>query len=176
MPGALLPALADTGRLAADVLNVVDAELAAVYGPWTLQSEWYGVALQNAAPVGSVERHTLLYHGAYVELLYFLTGECRAYNRHDGTFDRVVPNDNFRVRGDSWSCGAWQVGVAYAYLDLQSHGVPGATLNNLTLGLNWFLNPNVKMQWNYALDYRASTPPGSSGFTSIFGMRVACDF
>lgn len=46
----------------------------------------------------------------------------------------------------------------------------------MTFGLNWFLNPNVKVQWNCALDHRTSTPTGSSGLTSIVGMRIALDF
>jgi hypothetical protein len=27
----------------------------------------------------------------------------------------------------------------------------------------WFLNPNMKVQWNLAADYRESSPPGSDG-------------
>ena len=72
--------------------------------------------------------------------------------------------------------GAWQIGVRYAYLDLQDEGIKGATLNDVTLGLNWFLNPNMKVQWNLAVDHRSSTPPGSSGYSYIFGTRVGINF
>jgi len=176
MPGALLPALADTGTLLTGSTTFLGAELAAVYGPWTVQSEWYGMMLDNAVPLGGTVGHTLFYDGAYVEVLYFLTGEYRAYSRRDGTFGRVVPSENFRLAPEAPTWGAWQVGLRYGYLDLQSHGVEGATLHDVTLGLNWFLNPNMKVQWNYELDYRISTPAGSSGLTSILGMRVAIDF
>jgi phosphate-selective porin len=72
--------------------------------------------------------------------------------------------------------GAWQVGIRYGYLDLQNKGVNGATLNDIVLGLNWILTPNTKLQWNLAIDHRESTPPGSSGWTYIFGGCVALDF
>jgi phosphate-selective porin OprO/OprP len=123
-----------------------------------------------------IPRGTLFYQGTYVELLYFLTGEHRAYDRKDAVFDRVVPLRNFNVWDGPWSWGAWQVGIRYGFLDLQDKGVNGATLNDIVLGLNWFLNPNAKVQWNMAFDHRNSTPPGSSGWTYIFGARVAMDF
>jgi len=44
------------------------------------------------------------------------------------------------------------------------------------LGLNWFLNPNMKVQWNMAIDHREAVPSGSDGWTYIFGARVALDF
>ena len=51
-----------------------------------------------------------------------------------------------------------------------------ATLNDFVLGLNWFLNPNLKVQWNLTIDHRDSTPSGSNGWTYIFGTSVALDF
>jgi len=75
-----------------------------------------------------------------------------------------------------WNHGLEQIGIRYGYLDLQNKGVNGATLNDIVVGLNWFLNPNAKIQWNLAIDHRESTPPGSSGWTYIFGSRLAIDF
>ena len=72
--------------------------------------------------------------------------------------------------------GAWKVRLRYAFLDLRNKGVNGATLNDITLGLNWFLNPQAKVQWNLAIDHRKSTPTGSNGWTYLFGMRLALDF
>ena len=43
--------------------------------------------------------------------------------------------------------GAWQVGVLYNHLDLTDQGLNGAILDNLTAGLNWFWNPNMKWQF-----------------------------
>jgi phosphate-selective porin OprO/OprP len=175
-PGILEPALADTGDLDVRSQEVLDVELAAVFGPWTVQSEYYATFLHDAGPIDSVERGTLFYQGSYVEVLYFLTGETRSYNRRDGVFDRVIPDRNFRIGGEGCGWGAWQIGVRYAYLGLQDKGINGATLHDFVVGLNWFLNPNTKFQWNLAVDHRSSTPSGSDGFTYIFGTRLAIDF
>ena len=98
------------------------------------------------------------------------------FNRRDAVFDRVIPRRNFNIWSEEYGWGAWQVGIRYGYVDLQNKGVNGATLNDIVLGLNWFLNPNMKIQWNLAIDHRESTPQGSSGWTYIFGSRVALDF
>lgn len=175
-PSALLPALAETGNITGTTQEVLDAELAGVYGPWTVQSEYVCTFIHDAVVSKQPPLGTLFNQGAYVEVLYFLTGETRAYDRHDGVFDRVIPLRNFNIWSDEFGCGAWQIGIRYGYLDLQNKGVNGATLNDIVLGLNWFLNPNAKLQWNLAFDHRQPTPAGSSGWTYIFGGRVAIDF
>jgi phosphate-selective porin OprO/OprP len=175
MPGVLEPTLADTGSITAPREDAVDVELAGVFGPWTLQSEYAALFIHDAVS-GGTPRGTLFYQGAYVELLYFLTGETRAYDRRNAVFDRVIPRRNFNIWSGERGPGAWQVGIRYGYLDLQNKGVNGATLHDIVLGLNWFLNPNAKFQWNLAIDHRGPTPPGSSGWTYIFGGRLALDF
>jgi phosphate-selective porin OprO/OprP len=181
MPGSQEPALADTGAIGGSNQDILDVEFAAVYGPWTLQSEYYCTFIHdsifpNKPPPEGAPLGTLFYQGAYLEVLYFLTGEYQPYDRKLATFGRVIPRRNFNIWSGEPGCGAWQVGIRYGYLDLQNKGVNGATLNDLVLGLNWFLNPNAKLQWNLAIDHRESTPPGSSGWTYIFGGRVAVDF
>jgi len=181
MPGSQEPALADTGTIGGSDQDMLDVELAGVDGPWTVQSEYYctfvhDTIVPNAAPPQGVPLGTLFYQGTYVELLYFLTGEYQPYNLKQATFGRVIPLRNFNIWGEEHGCGAWQVGIRYGYLDLQNKGVNGATLNDIVVGLNWFLNPNAKIQWNLAIDHRESTPPGSSGWTYIFGSRLAIDF
>ena len=112
--------------------------------------------------------------GWYTEISYFLTGENRNYNPAKGLMGAPKVRKSFGWSDGGW--GAWQVGVRYGYLDLENKGVNGATLNDIVLGLNWFLNPNAKVQWNFAIDHRDPTPSGSSGWTYIFGTRLAVDF
>lgn len=181
MPGSIEPVLADTTTIRGTTQDVLDVELAAVLGPWTIQSEYlcsyvHDAIFPNKPPPDGNPLGTLFYQSTYVEILYFLTGEYRAYDKRDATFARVVPLRDFNVWDEERGWGAWQVGVRYSYLDLQNHGVNGATLHDIVLGLNWFLNPNMKIQWNVALDHRDSTPPGSSGWTYVFGSRLAFDF
>ncbi len=179
MPGVLEPPLAETGTILGSTLDGVDGELAGVWGPWTLQSEYYGAFIHDAfypnqAPPVGLPRGTLFYQGAYVALLYFLTGEHQIYDRDNALFGRVIPLRNFSFGDGGW--GAWQVGLRYSYLDLQNKGINGATLHDIDLGVNWFLNPNLSVQWNFAVDHREPTPSGSAGWTYIFGTRLALDF
>lgn len=179
MPSTNLPFLANTGTITGTTEDLLDFELAGVYGPWMFQSEYYTRWIHDVVyPSNSsgLPLGTLFYQGGYFEVLYFLTGEHQPYNRKTGTFDRVIPNTDFNPWDAPHGWGAWQVGIRYAYLDLQNKGVSGATLNDFTFGLNWYLNPQAKVQWNLAIDHRESTPPGSDGWTYIFGLRLALDF
>jgi phosphate-selective porin OprO and OprP len=170
-------------------LQFVNAEFAAVNGPWTLQAEWLASFTQNAQPAvggapAGTQRDNLLYHGGYVQLLYFLTGESDRYSLERMAFDRVVPQENFFwVPGDCGSLfgrGAWQVGARYNLLDLDDQGINGGALHNLTIGLNWFFNPNTKWQFNYIATDRDVSQTASfangSGWIHGWGMRFAQDF
>ena len=136
---------------------------------------------------------TYFTNSAYAEVLYFLTGESRAYDPIDCRFDRVVPRNNFYVVRDRngriiGSEGAWQVGARYQYASLNDGQINGGMLNALTLGVNWFFNPNAKLQFNYDFCYRdfnnVAFKPGTkeivshdgSGWITGFGTRLAFDF
>lgn len=131
---------------------------------------------------------TFVTQGVYVQMMYFLTGENRPYNRtglHSGEGagpTRIVPLRNFfwvpGNCGSLFSTGAWQVGARYCYSDLSNNGIYGGQINEVTLGLNWFLNPNMKVQWNYDIGYRGQLGPGSNsnGTYQGLGTRVAFDF
>jgi phosphate-selective porin OprO/OprP len=73
------------------------------------------------------------------------------------------------------SLGAWQAGVRYSWIDLTDKGLNGGTAQDLTFGLNWYLNPNLKIQWNYSVAERDLDGP-SDGYIHGFGMRTAFDF
>ena len=60
--------------------------------------------------------------------------------------------------------------------NLVDSGVDGGRLEDITLGLNWFLNPNMKIQSNYAYTMRdAQASPGGGDYYG-YGMRLAWDF
>ena len=164
----------------------VNGELVAVYDRWTFQSEYLVSNMNDAsvsptgAPMGDA-----VYHGGYVQMLCFLTGEHDNYDKSRSTFDRVKPIENFFVarsaRGATLSgSGAWQVGARYNFLDLNDSGLNGGILHNFTGGLNWFLNPNMKAQLNYIATYRdvsdVTNFSTGSGWINGFGGRIACDF
>ena len=76
--------------------------------------------------------------------------------------------------------GAWQVGTRYSRTDLKSTGIDGGILQDVTLGLNWFLNPNMKFQFNYVWAYGNAPTSGAArglnGTAHGFGTRLAIDF
>ena len=72
--------------------------------------------------------------------------------------------------------GAWQVGIRYNYLNLNDKQINGGVLDDITLGLNWFINPNMKFQWNYSVTNRHSPGGLSDGMIQGFGTRFAMDY
>jgi len=179
------PVLADTRfggiDIAGDDNQMFNAEVAMVYGPWTLQSDYLANFVQDASQGAIPDVGTLFYHGGYVQVLYFLTGESDQYNKKNGAFDRVIPNENFFPGHSCDGCthcglGAWQVGLRYSHLDLNDKAIDGGILDDLTLGLNWFLNPNMKIQANYSVTHRDSASRQSDGTVQGAGVRFAHDF
>lgn len=168
----------------------LNGELAMVQGPWTVQAEWLVSLTSNARRLDATGMGTgpvvdgLMYHGGYIQVLYFLTGESDYYSLERAAFDRVTPLENFFwVPGDEGSflgTGAWQVGARYNLLDLNDQGINGGILHNLTVGLNWFWNPNTKWQFNYIATYRDVSRTADfsqgSGWVHGWGMRLAQDF
>ena len=157
------PNFADTGNFYAVSQTLVDPEIALQWGPWLFQSEytasWFNGARAAynlpASGLGSV-----FMEGGYAEALYFLTGENRDYNRQSGVFGRVVPNCNFNRAKSTW--GAWQVGARFDWLDLnggKANLVNGGNAQDMTLALNWFLNPSTRFQFNYVCSWINNAAP-----------------
>ena len=111
-------------------------------------------------------------------MLYFLTGEHQQYDKRDGVFDRVIPRHNYHLKkSDSWwSLGAWQIGARFSYLDLNDKAIQGGQLYDWTFGLNWFLNPNMKVQLNYILEHRDAPQGVTKSWINGVGVRAAYDF
>lgn len=191
-PGPLNPNLADTnfaGRLFADNQTLIAPEIALVYGPWLWQAEYVAGFLNSTTftPIAGAPTDVgqVFMQGHYVEVLYFLTGEHREYDRHEARFGRVHPHHNA-----SWntcgvkSWGAWQIGARYGFLDLNDLGIEGGYIQDLTVGVNWFLNPFAKLQFNFIHEHVDNIQRNSAGvITAVndgslngFGVRFAQDF
>ena len=176
-PGFAVPILVDTGQIPGSRQYTIGPEFAMVLGSVTIQAEWTGQVLTDAVE-SNEPQGTVFFHGGYVEALYFLTGEYQEYQKKEGVFGRVVPNNNFHVmKSDSVrTCGAWQVGVRLSYLDLNDKAIQGGTIYDWTIGLNWFLNPNMKFQLNYILEHRDGQQDVGHGWINGIGLRAAYDF
>jgi phosphate-selective porin OprO and OprP len=159
----LAPRFVDTGSFDGKTLQLIGTELALVNGPVSLQSEYVGafVTRPNAG--------RLNFSSFYVMGSYFLTGEHRAYDNENGIFGRVSPRHNFE--GVGRGRGAWEVAARYSRLNLDDEPIFGGKLQDVTLGLNWYLNPNTKIMWNYVSADRVDT-----GRANIFQTRFQVDF
>ncbi|MFM7118535.1 MAG: OprO/OprP family phosphate-selective porin [Planctomycetota bacterium] len=167
-------------NLFGDDMQWLNSEFVMVRGPWTLQSEYLFSFFNDArTALGNPLGNTVQYNGGYVQVLRYLTDDYDHYSKETGVFERVKPSHPFSRKGDcGW--GAWQLGVRYNYLDLNDSGLNGGLAHNGTVGLNWFLNPNLKFQWNYMATYRdvdlVPAFAAGSGVVHGFGMRMAIDF
>ena len=181
-PSAFSSLVADTGNFFGYREQVLVPEFAAVFGPLSLQSEFYGAWVQDAftqtaGGLPLAAQGNVFFWSWYAEAHYFLTGEHREYNKDAGVFTRVVPLKPLTwTRCGFTGCGAWQVAARYSYLNLNSKGIQGGRVNDMTLGLNWFLNPNMKAQFNYFLADRDAANPAGTGLIHGFATRLAIDF
>ncbi len=160
----LAPRFVDTGNFEAKRVDLIGLEAAWVYGPFSLQSEYV------QAIVDAINRNDCCFQGFYIMGSYFLTGEHRPYNKKTGTFGRVKPKKNFSNKPGGGK-GAWEIAARYSYLDLDDKSVDGGRLQDFTLGVNWYLNPNTRIMWNYIFADLAD-----GGDADIFQMRFQIDF
>ena len=187
-PANLSTIYADTGTFFADRQYLANVELAGINGPWSFQAEWAGTWATHARTAFAAPSMGTYYGtGSYAEVHYFLTGETRDYDHKAGVFTRIVPERNFRWKNGCFEPGAWQAAFRYSTTNLNSSilapaGGLGGNLNDYTFGMNWFLNPNMKVQWNYVLSQRSfdkTSAPAvhvNDGIIHQFGMRLAHDF
>ena len=73
--------------------------------------------------------------------------------------------------GNQKKLKAQRVSNGHWTLYLNDDGVDGGRLRDMTLGLNWYLNPNVRTMWNYVL-----ADPSNGGDVSAFMWRFQVGF
>lgn len=195
--------LVDTGILASNRQYLMGLESLYIRGPLSFQAEygwnWVDNVIGTVQGVNSTtstfhafgSAHNYLFSGGYCQLAYTLTGEARGYDRKGGAlsrsyFGKTGPYSPFWIVRDesgnicsSW--GAWEIAARYSYIDLNdgagSTRIQGGIMDGVGVGLNWYLNNNlaVNFDWNY--DSRRDLPAGvNSGSTNGFGTRVQVQF
>ncbi|MCA9231412.1 MAG: porin [Planctomycetales bacterium] len=160
-----VPFFVDSGSLPARSYQITNIEMAGSRGAFLVQSEFYFARVeQESGPRAN-------FHGGYAQTSYVLTGEYRAYNKAQAVFGRVIPHCNSGKSGR----GAWELAGRWSYLDLTSVGIQGGVLNDVTCGLNWYLNRYTKLQFNYIHAF-LERPSGANSDADIFGARAQLDF
>ena len=157
--------------------NFVDADSAAlygfeaayVYGPWSVQGEYFMTEVDRETGLSD-----LSFDGAYVQASWILTGERRPYESGKATFGRVVPDRPFDPQAGHW--GAWEIAARYSELDVSDGTVLGGEMENYTFGVNWYLQKHMRLMMNYIAvdtDANAVTPDDDP---QILLFRAQADF
>lgn len=135
-----------------DESTAYNLELAFATGPFHLMAEYYEGEID--APDAVAGSDDLEVDGYYVQAGYILTGESRQYKTSSAAFDKVKPGKD----------GAWEVFARYDVMnaDMGTNITldGGEDAEVTTLGVNYYMNSNVKIAVNYV---KAETDEEISG-------------
>ena len=160
--------LANTGNILADDADIVGLEAAAVFGPFSAQAEYITSMVHSDAADDPV------FSGYYIYGSYFLTGESRDYKPGSGSFSRITPKSDFHPT--EGGPGAWELALRYASVDLTDEDIEGGELSDITLGVNWHLNPNLRVMFNYVYADLEDRAEVSDDDANIVQARFQIDF
>jgi phosphate-selective porin OprO/OprP len=157
-----------------DTTGKVGLEAATVFGPFSVQGEYYLVSAESNAPGVSDPD----FKGGYVFGSWFLTGESRPYKK--GAFGRVKPKTTVGRGGR----GAWELAARYSYVSLDDSGFKGGEETNITVGLNWYATKYARFMANYVYVDADPISEVTTGVPnvdtddkpSIYMMRAQIDF
>ena len=129
--------------------NRYGAELMYVNGPFYFQSEFMGTLIKrwdiNNKYSLLNQNPNIHLKGGYVMATYMLTGETRYYYVDEGEVGPIEAPKN------SW--GAVELAARYSVTNLNDPkaGIIGGQSNQLMLGVNYYPNTNIKLQFNYSM-------------------------
>ncbi len=160
--------LVSTGSIRnADAVGRFGLEGAYQYGSVRLQSEY---ALTTVSGAGAPDR---TFQAGYAELGWVVNGPGRKYRveapgaSEYAIFNGVVVPDERRVsRG---GIGVFELAARVSAIDLRAGPVRGGAEQDLSLGINWYPDDNVRLMADYV---HARTDPSAA---SVTGQRVDSD-
>jgi phosphate-selective porin OprO and OprP len=167
-------ALLNTGVLAnVDNVRVLSGEAAAQVGSFYAQGEYFDFNLQRTT--GLPDLH---FWGGYAQASYVLTGEQRRYNPVTASHGPIKPNNPVSWGSNSW--GAWEVAARYSQVRLNDLNVFGGELRNTTVGVNWYVDSNIRFMFDWIHGNVAkSNATGTTNLGAhydVFAMRTQIAF
>ncbi len=169
--------LIDTGAIDAAHASAYGVEFGANYRNFYLQAEnfWFDVQRRDQ----TIDDPS--FGGYYLQGSWLLTGESRRYNAASGSFQNPRPKSPFAQDG-GW--GAFELAARFSHTDLNFNegvtgqapvagAIRGGEQDVLALGLNWYLNPNIKVLFNYLMIDVDRLNPAGPGNATPFGAGVA---
>ena len=91
-----------------------------------------------------------------------------------GEFKRLMPARNLRLDGDGW--GAWELAARWAAIDLDDGDANGGRQGVLTVGVNWYLNPVVRLMFHWSKILDKNSVSNSAENLDIFQTRAQIAF
>jgi len=154
--------LVDTGAIDTKGATVYGAEAAVGVRNLLLEGEYFRYQIDRRLS-GAATHSDPRFSGWYVQGSWVLTGESRSYNPAEGRFDAPKQTHNFDPAAGTW--GAFELAARYSSLNLNHHdcgagrpvpaspaacfdAVRGGEQKISTFGLNWYLNPALRMMFD----------------------------
>jgi phosphate-selective porin OprO/OprP len=155
--------LVDTGGIDSKGATVLGAEAAFSIQNFLIESEYFKYKIERRI-TGATTPSDPHFKGWYVQGVWVLTGENRPYNPGEARFDAPKMNYNFNPAAGTW--GAFELAARYSVLNLNYHdcgkgiavpaspaacfdAVRGGEQKISTIGVNWYLNPTIRMMLDY---------------------------
>ena len=135
----------------------LDLEVILLYNKWYAQGRYFQSHLNR-----SVVRNYNA-KGGYVQAGYMILGEKHNYNPATGMIANPAP-------------GSLEALVRYDNVDLNSAGILGGKLTNVSLGMNYFINKYVAAKVNYSRVMPDKTAPGGDKNYDVFQARIQLSF
>ncbi len=170
--------LIDTGAIDANGAHAAGVEAAANWRNFFFQGEYfqYGIERRNS-PISDDPN----FSGYYAEASWVLTGETHRYSMATASYS--APKPMIPVSADG-GYGAWELAARYSHVDLNFHeGLPGtaAPVGSVrggqediwTMGVNWYLNANLRASLNYYIVNVDRLNPAGPGNLTPFGPAPA---
>lgn len=148
-------------------LNDINTEFLLIYNSFSLESELtYSIEHPGQGSILKYsEYHTNAWH---VTFSWFATGEHKNYSKSKTFFDEVTPKRNL---GQDGGFGALEFAIRYSSIDLNYKDLEGGKMEDITFGINWYLNPATKIAFNYI-----NSHVNTLGIANIYQMRFQIKF
>ncbi|TNE86255.1 MAG: hypothetical protein EP324_08395 [Gammaproteobacteria bacterium] len=154
--------LVSTGTLHdVDDIKTYGLEAALIKGSWLLQGEAMRAELSRKSKADPT------FDGGYIQGGWIVTGENYRYSGKKGSFSQIKPKSKY---------GAVELAIRYSTLDLEDKGVTGGEEDNLTLGINWHINQNLRIMANYVNADASPNRDGLNEDADILQMRIQAYF
>ena len=149
-------------------MNLVGLEAAWFDGPFSLQGEQMFATLERDSQSNPRFSHF------YIAAAYSLTGEHPGYSRSKGVPSGLKPLERWGLAGGR---GALQLVGRYSHTDLEDDGISGGVLDQITLGLNWVLDPATRVQLDHLwIDSQPVAGTAIEGSSRALAMRFQVTF